>query len=244
MIQKLQSKNCKSCAGQIPKHAAKCQHCGSFQNWRRHLDFGNTFLALLVALISVTGSTIPIVQKTLTPDDSKVSVRYIDRNDVSFPLIVTNDGDRPAVIDGGAGIKLEFINRQGVKSEHALLLGLDGGGRNSLIIPAKSSKFFYYFVRPNQGLDYIYPNMEKDWDRKHGGLVYLKKCKFFGSLINFQGSEEKYELTIYDANRPHKSMFGSNVMDEIFDASGVSIKIPNIDDMQKQRTQNSNPPLE
>lgn len=47
-------KECVVCADTIPQKAAKCRHCGSFQNFRRHFDFGNTALALLVALVSVS----------------------------------------------------------------------------------------------------------------------------------------------------------------------------------------------
>lgn len=86
------------------------------------------------------------------------------------------------MLDYGAGIKLEFNNRQEVKSEHGLLLSLDGSGGDSLIIPAKSSKLFYYFVGSDQGLDYFYPNMEKDWVRKQGGLVNLKSVNLLGRL--------------------------------------------------------------
>jgi hypothetical protein len=241
MIQKLQSKNCNSCAGQIPKHASKCQHCGSFQNWRRHLDFGNAFLALLVALVSVVGFTIPIVQKALTPNDSIVSVRFIDRTDVSFPLIVTNDGDRPAVFEEDVGIRLYFVNKQGKKSDHVLMLTLNdvNGSRDSLIIPAKSNKIFYFFVSPSQPIGDFFPKMEKDWDRMHGCLLNIKKCTLSGSFINFQGSKEQYEITVFDAKKPPKKNYGNDIMWKIFNAIGISVKVPNIDDLQKQ---NPKPP--
>ena len=47
------TKNCLVCASKIPANALKCTECGTYQNWRRHLDFGNTFLALIIALLSV-----------------------------------------------------------------------------------------------------------------------------------------------------------------------------------------------
>lgn len=49
------TKTCKICASEIPVGAIKCVKCGSFQNYRRYFDFGNTTIALLIALISVIG---------------------------------------------------------------------------------------------------------------------------------------------------------------------------------------------
>jgi hypothetical protein len=52
-MDKDQNKICLICAKEMPSAALKCTACGSYQNWRRHLDFGNTFIALLIALISL-----------------------------------------------------------------------------------------------------------------------------------------------------------------------------------------------
>ncbi|MDD2661587.1 MAG: hypothetical protein PHY54_18205 [Methylococcales bacterium] len=77
---------------QIPNTATKCQFCGGFQNWRSHLDNTNTLISLLLAFFSVLALTIPVIIKAFTPDNSDVSVYYIDRSDVSIPVIVANDG--------------------------------------------------------------------------------------------------------------------------------------------------------
>lgn len=44
-------KQCIQCASEIPSAARKCVHCQSLQDWRRHIDIGNTSLALLIALL-------------------------------------------------------------------------------------------------------------------------------------------------------------------------------------------------
>ncbi len=56
-----EAKLCSTCAEPIQKTALKCRHCGSYQDWRRRLGVSSTILALLVALVSVIGSTAPVV---------------------------------------------------------------------------------------------------------------------------------------------------------------------------------------
>ncbi len=52
-------KHCVACRQPIPTDSTKCFHCRSRQNWLRILDFGNSFLALMVALISVLSFSVP-----------------------------------------------------------------------------------------------------------------------------------------------------------------------------------------
>ncbi|HEV3236124.1 MAG TPA: hypothetical protein VGZ25_03995 [Gemmataceae bacterium] len=56
-----ETKLCLTCAEPIRKAALKCRFCGSYQDWRRRLPISSTILALIVALVSVIGSTAPVV---------------------------------------------------------------------------------------------------------------------------------------------------------------------------------------
>ena len=47
------AKECRACSEEIKISAVKCQYCGSYQNLRRYLEFGNSTLALMIALISI-----------------------------------------------------------------------------------------------------------------------------------------------------------------------------------------------
>jgi hypothetical protein len=53
-----EKKSCLACSSPIPIGAIKCVDCGTYQTWRRHLDFGNTTLALVVAALGIA-TTIP-----------------------------------------------------------------------------------------------------------------------------------------------------------------------------------------
>ncbi len=48
-------KACLECAQMIPVAAAKCSKCGSYQDWRRHVSFGQATLALAIAVIALGG---------------------------------------------------------------------------------------------------------------------------------------------------------------------------------------------
>lgn len=108
---------CVVCRNSIPEGALKCTECGSFQNWRRHLDFSSLVLSLLVALLSVSGIVIPALYKTLNPPKSQVQsalilMHPIDvhplrayeigklRYTLPLEILITNSGDRSALLTG------------------------------------------------------------------------------------------------------------------------------------------------
>jgi hypothetical protein len=72
------TKGCYLCSQPIPLAARKCTHCDSFQDWRRHLAFSSTILALLVALISVLTVAVPILNDALTALNSDITIIYHD----------------------------------------------------------------------------------------------------------------------------------------------------------------------
>jgi len=78
--------------------ARKCVHCDSFQDWRRYLNFSNTVLALLVALLSVSTVLAPILQEAFEKDTSNVSVTYHGIHENLFNLVATNTGTKDGVI--------------------------------------------------------------------------------------------------------------------------------------------------
>jgi predicted nucleic acid-binding Zn ribbon protein len=118
-------KPCLDCASAIPKSARKCSVCGSYQDIRRRFDFSATVLALLVAILSVSGVVVPILKETLATHDSNLQAELIAaeplhaittstapfeqdrmtfhhlRYELSFSLLLRNSGDRPAVFQGG-----------------------------------------------------------------------------------------------------------------------------------------------
>ena len=79
--------HCLTCHELIHVKASKCKHCGSFQDWRRRLNLGNTFLALLVALLTVFSVIRPLIQNAFKKDDSELILTLSDVRRSSFDML-------------------------------------------------------------------------------------------------------------------------------------------------------------
>ena len=92
-------KKCSACGLDVPRQARLCHHCGSHQDWRRHLSLSNTALALLVALISVLSTAVPPAFRWLnTKSKTHLSLASVDQKTLRF--VATNDGFYPSMIEG------------------------------------------------------------------------------------------------------------------------------------------------
>ena len=112
---------CIICKEKIHIDAIKCPHCGSFQNWRRHLGISSSFLSIMVAFISVLTVFITVMSDSTIKNDSDVNASIISWQRTYFndlgaltqvlivEALVTNSGKKPAAIKAfsikGAGEK-------------------------------------------------------------------------------------------------------------------------------------------
>jgi len=89
---------CPVCRESIKPGAKKCIRCTSALDWRRWLGVSETTLALLVALISVVGSTGPRIVELLTPRYS--DLRLVLRPPVyqNLQLDAWNKGNKPSYL--------------------------------------------------------------------------------------------------------------------------------------------------
>lgn len=87
------SKLCVRCNNDIPSSARFCTHCNSYQDWRRHLNFSSTFLALIIAAISVITSFYNVVGDRIWPPASKVEVQFSDFGEGALRMIAVNRGE-------------------------------------------------------------------------------------------------------------------------------------------------------
>ncbi len=133
-------KICKICGHEMPESASKCTTCGSFQNWRGHINFSSTILALLVALVSVIASSIPVLSEMFDQDDSDVNLVYqlynVDKaNKYNYYFIAANSGTRPAGI-GKATYRIEIDGKR-LDSEQVNYLNNNNGyepQKNNMIL--------------------------------------------------------------------------------------------------------------
>lgn len=103
---------CRHCRLLIPTGAALCHKCGNYQNWRRHLSFSTSVLALLVALLSVASTAIPAILKSFDrPTSNLIATNAVGRENVVI-VTVSNLGSMPGIVKGGH-IELGNIENSG-----------------------------------------------------------------------------------------------------------------------------------
>lgn len=161
-----------------------------------------------------------MIKSALTPDNSKVSIIYLDRPDVTVPIIASNKGARPGVIASKAGLVISL--NDGSKT-HALLLTATEQSRNDLLIPENTSKQFFYqmdFQQPN-------PNTFSELAADFKQHPVLSKCVFIVSHLDFQGNTNRTELVLYDAMNPKWRDDRDDVkLEKILAAMECMVKIP------------------
>lgn len=100
---------CLACKASIPAGAKLCSECGTRQDWRRHLSFGSSVVALVIALISV--STLFIESIPLrwfggaSVQTSLVGATVADTGNPIVQIAIENLGFRSAII-GPAVVEL------------------------------------------------------------------------------------------------------------------------------------------
>jgi hypothetical protein len=103
-------KVCKVCGESIATPAVKCIHCGSYQVWWRGiLGLSNTFLALLIALISVTTSLLPVLKNSFASKNSDLQFSYQGANEYAITVFASNLGIRPGSVRS-ATMKVPKVN--------------------------------------------------------------------------------------------------------------------------------------
>lgn len=103
---------CKVCKEEILKGAKKCNHCNSFQDYRRYINFSTTILSLLVALSTVLSFGVPYFLEAIEEPSSDVKAHLIAQNfrTNEIDIYCANEGKRPGLIHG-ATIEFEFDNK-------------------------------------------------------------------------------------------------------------------------------------
>lgn len=97
---------CIDCKSKVPYGARKCLTCGSRQDWRRFLDFGNTSATLVIAAMSVLalGSQhlISVYDWFADSERGGLSVKITSVNSDRISLFVDNDGPGSVVFNQSA----------------------------------------------------------------------------------------------------------------------------------------------
>lgn len=91
-------RRCPDCLEQVPYKVRICPNCKAYQDWRRYFGFGQTTLALLVALISVATPFVQTVPNLFRSRGSDISILMESATDRELSLIARNDGRSSGVM--------------------------------------------------------------------------------------------------------------------------------------------------
>jgi hypothetical protein len=144
----------------------------------------------------------PMVKSALQADDSNVALTYIDRADTTIPVIASNKGSRPGVIEPVAGLKIVLhMGSENKMRVHLFLADATNGSRENLLLPENTSKQFFFAVRANQPLPGpVFKNLADDI--RTYTLNAVEKCIVVVSYLDFSGKKRKRELVLFDSGGP------------------------------------------
>ena len=89
---------CRFCRETIADRARICKHCDSRQDWVRHINFSNTTLSLLVALLSVMTVAAPVLFRAWHGKFSDVFVKSFHWTENGVSLVLENRGTVPGYV--------------------------------------------------------------------------------------------------------------------------------------------------
>jgi hypothetical protein len=143
--------HCTTCKEIINTDAAKCIHCGSFQNWRRHLDFGSSILSMMIAFISVVTVFITVVANSTMENNSNINASIINWQRsfitdgqiyqvLNVEIFVTNTGQRPGAVKtvairGDGEKQFQYMRSELVESSSEYL---HEGVKSQIVEPGKT----------------------------------------------------------------------------------------------------------
>lgn len=158
MVKKLEpnlNQECKICKHEINKDANKCIKCGSYQNWKRYIFFGDTHvLALILALLSILFILWPRIDRLINDEpEIRFSFLYYEYSPFIIKVACSNSGYRDAFLK-----KAEInLGKNTTKDLY--------WGDISPVLQARDSKLFDFTVKFRVGdkrYDYLFNNLVQD----------------------------------------------------------------------------------
>ena len=142
---------------------------------RRYINFSSSFLALIVALISVLSFFIPIMLEALETKDSDIGISLQFTQKDGIYIIAKNSGVRA----GNIGLGELFL--EGVNNNKGFLLTVANRTAGKSFVPANESTMInlYRDARETKQIKILSED------------IYNKTCKLKIEIINFSG-EKKY----------------------------------------------------
>lgn len=111
---------CKQCHHQMYANASQCNHCGSYQNWRRHVTVGNALIGVLVGALFLIGESVDWSTKLNAEDRPSFEISQMvlkgpkndgeiagPSNPLEFQATIENNTNKSALIRNLGALKIE-----------------------------------------------------------------------------------------------------------------------------------------
>lgn len=115
MTEASDTKPCIACRESISAEAMRCRICGSSQSWGRHFALSDSLLSLLVALVSVTGLSLPVIVNALRQKNSRLVLRFAGSANDDVFLAISNTGTRSGVLTDLSFVFPSLVNSDVVR---------------------------------------------------------------------------------------------------------------------------------
>ena len=133
------------CQEPIKPNATKCVHCGSYQDFRRHINLGNSALALIIALVSVLTLGIPPILEAIQwviPEKEDILLGVSDPTAENFKVYAYNNGNHFGILQANAAITVATDDGQELQENVTITSGVKGSISDLAINPGKYIIFF------------------------------------------------------------------------------------------------------
>lgn len=195
------------------------------QIWKDFLRSGKAKFGATVLVVCAIIGAVGQIKSWWTPDNSNVALEYIDRADVTVPIIASNTGTRPGIMSSGAVLDVMATDRDGKLQAYPFMLTASDASRKNLLIPEHTSKQYFFTMDFNQAV----PNIFSKFAANTKSLLSIKKCIVFVTDTDFRGKERNTRFVIFDADTYGKlgpATTSDVVLKAMLGVEGCFIKIP------------------
>jgi hypothetical protein len=208
-------RRCPDCLEPVPRRVRICPKCKSYLDWRRFVSFGQTNLALLIALISVSTSLIAVGVPFFRAQGSDLKFLFESATHESVSMIVRNDGRSSGIIrfvsfsvsipdmrssTMAIGIPHEGSIIEPGKETRVTFAPLTPNNQNHVCDHLVDKKFFDRFGKLPKGA-ISPPKDESIIDSRYFSMLAALKCTFHGVETNFYDTKRIHADSKCDGNQ-------------------------------------------
>ncbi|WP_316360024.1 hypothetical protein [Devosia sp.] len=179
------TKDCTTCASHIPLNSNYCTKCESYQNWRRHLQFGVYTLPMLVALFAVVVPIIPVTGQWLFGNNSRLATSSLRFSPSAVEVTVSNLGDRPGVVDDVTFQLARLDDPENPLMRWVAPHVIRFVNADSPVVPPSEVRKFRFLLAPEQNDAADTALVQKFY----GSVLNEASCSFVVSTAEFRGEQ-------------------------------------------------------